>query len=313
MAKPFTGNERVSTSEIDRRNKVARFFGSRLNVGNQLALFGLMVVLAVAAYLVLGIYPIARVVLVVAVLIALVPLVRLVIYKLFTGIPSEEYVLQVLQSDWNSAAQRASQRLNLPQDDQERSVCIIGQIMADNGTEVRKDIPYAKGKNDVYYYAANRVIVFKFSKHIIGVYLCDINSIEPTYRGILKETAFECYYTDIESFELADEDPLAELLLSRFNLQRLNTNPLSLAKKVDSIFADLLSSQDERFTVRKLFLVTRSGQRIGTSIGVVRKLDKNGEPVLDELDRDIDKARTMIRDKKYLGFRERPVYYEQQQ
>lgn len=299
-----------------RRKRLQAYFGPQLNVKAQLRYLGMATILAFilvvgASYQEMGLVAFG-VIGFIYVIIFITTFFRILRYY-WSGILDDTGIEHLIDEDLAEIAGKSTKKLrldDLPPDNPLIDTIYLRGLILDNKTGLpREDIPARKGKHGFYQYAANRLVAFHFTQYLIGVYVCDYNSLESKEHAVLREETFESYYGDIVSFWTQEKDRRAEGLLTRFNLKRFKLSKLLDA--AESILDQSEPPKGTKFVNFTFAMVATNGQQLGTSVGILRELDSKGEVKEHETDEKINTIRLLLRQKKEEGTLHQPVIVRQ--
>jgi hypothetical protein len=220
-------------------------------------------------------------------------------------LPTDQLVQSWLEADWRRVALRSAEKLGITahgpnQDRITEPLAFTGWIVDEEEKTLRGDIPRRRrNDNNLLQCAANRVVVFEFTQDLIGVYMCDYNSLEEPEYAILEEKTFECFYRDMVSFETKDRDVGANIRLGRFNLKDLNN--IGVVKRLDARLNDLEPPEGVRWIAKQFAVVAINQQFLGTTMVVECEVGDDGSIMPHEVDGQIEAIREMVRQKKRHG------------
>lgn len=275
-------------------------------------------------------------------------LTRFAYYWFIKSKLTEEQVDNILEEDLNRVIDDSTQKLNLDalnasglKPIYKESIRVRGLII-DEATNLPKyDIKKEK-KDKTYHFATNRVIVFQITSLLIGVYICDLNSLELSKTAVIHEETFECYWKDIDSFHITKHKPFEDYKVGVFSDSKLkeifeildsDTDEIDIPES-DSLLNNLLEQismseeikeeltklrrlinlygKKKNFVIYEFGLRTVGGRMIGARIGKLQNVDENGRVVVDKVDEQIKAIQKEIRDMKKVGiYRDSPSFYEE--
>lgn len=274
-------------------------------------------------------------------------LVRVAYYWIAKSNLTESQVDEILENDFERINRWSEKKLNLQHlgDTDDRPLRILntftvrGLIIDEITKQPRYDVPKKEKRDKTYHFAANRIIVFKLTRLLFGVYICDLNSLEIPKTAIIHEEMFECYLGDIDSFHVTIHNHFIDYKLRMFSDKKFkeifekldsDSEEIDETDSDDDLFNNLINqvslSKEEiealqqlrrlkrtykrkNFVIQNFLLQTIGGTVTGVQIGKLQNIDSSGQVTTDQIDDDIRAIQEFLRSRKQLGIdSESPLY-----